>query len=331
MPGFIRDSGGALACGRTVSLALAAIALLGFTSPQRATAQGLQTGRQIVLIVPFAAGGPTDIVARGAAQRLGDRLKTSVVVENKPGSAGAIGAQALARAEPDGHTIGIISAPLAQNQAIYKSPGYVLDRDFVPLALLATAPTVLVGKSGLPFKTMTDLFDYVKANPGKLSVGSASPPQIAYLKSATRLEVNAVPYRGSAQILTDVLGGQIDLGFMPYNDAAPHLESGKVVPLFTTALKRLKQVPEMAAVAEHVPGFTFQTWFGVGAPAKTPASIVSKLAKELIEIASSDEYRTFLQNSNIEAAEDPAQFDKVIKDEVAIWTKLVTDGVIPQQ
>ena len=156
MPDFIRGQGRALTRRRTVSLTLSALAFLGLSSPHRATAQDLQPGRQILLIVPFAAGGPTDIVARGAAQRLGDRLKTSVVVENKPGSAGAIGAQALARAEPDGHTIGIISAPLAQNQAIYKKPLVDGAKDFTFVTIFADQARILLTRKDFPASSLIE-------------------------------------------------------------------------------------------------------------------------------------------------------------------------------
>ncbi|MCC7347332.1 MAG: tripartite tricarboxylate transporter substrate binding protein [Variibacter sp.] len=306
-------------------------AVLGALALTAAEAQELNPGRPITIIVPFAAGGATDVVMRAAGQRLSQRLNMTVLVDNRPGASGAIGVRVGARAEPDGHTLATISAPLVQNQAIFKQPGYDFAHDFIPLANLAAVPILVVAKADSKLRTMDDLFAHAKAHPGTLSIGTSSPPQIAYLRWGTQLDLNAVPYRGSSLIVNDVVAGQIELGNIVYSDIAPHLETGKVRALFATSLKRISTLPDLPVLAERVPGFESISWFGLGVPANTPKTIVDRLKKELVDIARSDEFREFLSKLYLLPIDSPADLETDIKNELEKWKRLVKDGIVAQQ
>jgi tripartite-type tricarboxylate transporter receptor subunit TctC len=305
--------------------------IAGLALASTLSAQELNPTRPITIIVPFAPGGATDVVMRATGQRLSQRLNMTVLIENRPGASGAIGIRASARAEPDGHTLGTISAPLVQNEAIFKQPGYAIARDFAPLANMAAVPILVVANAESKLRTMADLFAHAQAHPGTLSIGTASPPQIAYLRWGTKLDINAVPYRGSSLIVNDVVAGQIELGNIVYSDIAPHLEAGKVRALFATSLKRVPTLPDLPVLAEKVPGFESISWFGLGAPTDTPKPIVDRLRRELIEIAQSEDFKGFLSKLYLLPIDAPANLDADIKNELEKWTQLVKDGIVPQQ
>jgi tripartite-type tricarboxylate transporter receptor subunit TctC len=286
--------------------------------------------RPITLIVPVAPGGPTDIVARAAAQRMQAAFKQNVVVENRTGAAGNIGAQAAAKAEPNGYTLGVLFAPLAQNTAIYRAPGYDLLRDFKPVVQLGGIQLIVIGRKGLPFKTLPEMIDYARANPEKLSCGSVSPPQSEYLHATLKAKIAILPYRGAAQILTDVVGGQIDLGLLPFPNALPHIQAGNIHAVLTTAAKRIHKLPDVMAVAELFPGFSITSWYGLAAPAGIPDGPYNRLRDVLIDITGSPDFKQFLEERNFEIPEDPAAFDRVIQSEVALWRRLQKELNLPQ-
>lgn len=286
--------------------------------------------RPVTIIAPAAAGGPTDIVSRAAAQRLQARFKQGVVVENRGGAAGNIGAAAAAKAEPDGYTLVTLLAPLAQNTAIYKNPGFNLDQDFKPLAHMASVDLLIIARPNLPVKNLKEFLAYTKENPGKLTCGSQSPPQMEYLKRTTKADFTVAPYRGSALITNDVIGGQIDIGLVPYSDVAQHIAAGSVRPLFTNGPKRVLQLPEVESVGETFPGFYFWSWYGLAAPSRTPQPIVDQLRGALIEIAGAPDFKQFLLQLGLAPVDAPEKFGDVITAEIAQWRRLVDELNLPR-
>ena len=286
--------------------------------------------RAITIVVGTAPGGPTDTISRAAAQRLAERFKQNVIIENRAGASGNLAAQTVAKAEPDGYTLITLLAPLAQNQATFKTPGFNIQQDFKPIAHMASTDMMIVGRSSLPVRNLAQLIAHAQANPGKLSVGSQSPPQGEYLKRTIKVDINVVPYRGSQLITNDVIGGQIDLGLVPYSDVAQHIASGSVVALFNCGPKRITKLPAIETVAESFAGFGFWSWYGFAVPAKTPDAIVDVLRKELGDIARSEDFRGFVSGLGLATVDQPDKFGEVIDAEVALWKRLVDELALPR-
>lgn len=295
--------------------------------PQFAQADASYPNRTVTIVAPAAAGGPTDIIGRASAQRLTDRLKQNFIVENKGGAAGNIGAQTAAKATPDGYTLMVFLAPLAQNIAIFKQPGFAIE-DFTPLAHMASVDLVMAARKDLPVNTLDEFLVYAKTN--KVSCGSQSPPQMEYLKRTTKIDFAVAPYKGSALIVNDLVGGQIDIGLAPYSDVAQQLHAGNLKVLFTNGPKRVRQLPNVQAVGERFPGFYFWSWYGIAAPAKTPEPIVQKLRTELVDIAKSPDFLALIDKIGLAPVDHPEKFNEVITAEVAQWKRLVTELQLPQ-
>jgi tripartite-type tricarboxylate transporter receptor subunit TctC len=295
--------------------------------PQSAFAQTDYPNRTVTIVAPAAAGGPTDIIGRASAQRLTDRLKQNFIVENKGGAAGNLGAQVVAKAEPDGYTLVVMLAPLAQNIAIFKQPGFAIE-DFRPLAHMASVDLVMAARKDLPVNNLEEFLAYTKSN--KISCGSQSPPQMEYLKRTTKAEFTVAPYKGSSLIVNDLVGGQIDIGLVPYSDIAQHLAAGNAKVIFTNGPKRVKKLPNVQAVGEKFPGFYFWSWYGIAAPAKTPEPIVQKLRAELIDIAKSPDFLALVDKIGLAPVDHPEKFNEVIAAEVAQWKRLVAELQLPQ-
>lgn len=299
----------------------------GLLLPQSASAQTDYPNRTVTIVAPTAPGGPTDIIGRASAQRLTDRFKQNFIVENKGGASGNIGAQYVSKAEPDGYTLVVMLAPLAQNIAIFKQPGFAIE-DFKPLAHMASVDLVIAARKDLPINNLDDFLTYTKSN--KISCGSQSPPQMEYLKRTTKAEFTVVPYKGSSLITNDLVGGQIDIGLVPYSDIAQHLAAGNVKVLFTNGPKRVRKLPNVQAVGEKFPGFYFWSWYGIAAPAKTPEPIVQKLRTELVAIAKSPDFLALIDKIGLAPVDQPEKFNEVIAAEVAQWKRLVTELSLPQ-
>lgn len=309
--------------------AAAAAPLLPALSPWPAQADTYPS-RPITIFVPAAAGGPSDTIGRAAAKSLQERLKQSVVVENRGGAAGNLGAQAAARAAPDGYTLVVLLAPLAQNVAIFKDPGFNLEADFVPLAHMASVDLVIAARKDLPVNNLDEFLAYTKANPGKIACGSQSPPQMQYLMSVTKANFTVVPYKGSALIKQDLVGGQLDAGLVPYSDIAEHVKAGAVKVLFTNGPKRVRQLPNVQAVGEKFPGFYFWSWYGLAAPAKTPAPVVELLRKELVTLAKAPDFVDFVDKLGLSPVDNPGDMNTVIANEVAQWKRLAEELKLPK-
>lgn len=237
----------------------------------------------IQLVNPYAAGGSADLLARTLASAMGDLLGKQVIVLNKPGAGTTIGATFVARAEPDGHTLYLSTATAHTIMPWLTKVGYDGIADFAPLAMVANVPNVLVVRSALPVRSLADLIAYAKANPGKLnfaSVGIGSQPHLCgeLLKQMTGISMVHVPYAGVAPATTDLISGQMDLGCLNAPPLLPHIESGGLRALAVASLKRSDKLPDVPTLDElGLTGFEIGTWYGISAPARTPAPVLRKL------------------------------------------------------
>jgi tripartite-type tricarboxylate transporter receptor subunit TctC len=274
-----------------VSLSRRAFAVLASAAMAVAPSRGALAqapwpqGRTLKLIVPFPPAGATDVLGRLITERLGQMWGVNFVVENKPGAGGNIGADQVAKAEPNGDTLLIVSVGMATNQFLYPKLTYDPVADFAPVTLLAMVPNLLVVRNDLPAKNVAELIAYARANPGKLSFGSSGVGTSVHLsgelfKKLTGIEMVHVPYRGTAQATQDLIGGRIDLIFDNITQALPHVRANAIRALGITTAKRSAAAPEFAPIAETVPGFDVSSWFALFAPARTPAAIIGKVRED---------------------------------------------------
>ena len=285
----------------------------------------------ITIVVPFSAGGTTDILSRIMATGLGAELGQSVIADNKPGAGGNIGASLAAKAAPDGYTLfmGTVGTH-AINQALYKKLPYDPVKDFAPLSRVATVPNLLVANPNQPFKTVKELIAYAKANPGKVTFGSpgaGSSPHVSgeLFASMTGTDLQHVPYKGSAPAMTDLLGNQIAIMFDNMPSAIQHVRSGKLRPIAVTTAKRSPELPDIPTIAEAgVPGYEATSWFGLFAPAATPKPALERLHAALMKVLNDPQVRKKIaEQGGDPVAETPAQFAAFIQAESAKWGKVV--------
>ncbi len=314
---------------RGLLAAAAACALL----PGLAAAQAFPS-KPITIIVPFAAGGTTDILARIIAQGMGAELGQSVVVDNRAGAGGNIGGQVAARAPADGYTLfmGTVGTH-AINAALYKKMPFDPVKDFAPLTRVANVPNLLVANPAQPFKTVQELIAYAKANPGKVNFGSSGNGSSIHLsgelfKSMTKVDMQHVPYKGSAPAVTDLLGNQIAIMFDNMPSAIQHVRSGKLRAIAVTTAKRSTELPDVPTIAEAgVPGYEATSWFGMFAPAATPAPVVAQLNATLVKVLAQPDIKKKLAEQGAEAAgETPAQFADFIQKESVKWGRVVKES-----
>jgi tripartite-type tricarboxylate transporter receptor subunit TctC len=269
-----------------VSAALACVA----PAYAQAPAGDATSSRPITLVVPIAAGGGMDTLGRALAERLQERLKQPVVVENRVGAGGVVGVDSVAKAAPDGRTLLLLDISAVLHKWLHKSVPFDVTADFAPIAQVATTPLLLFANPSLPVNDVKQLIAHAKANPGKLAVGTpgvGSPHHLAalLLNAAAKTDITHVPYRGTAPALNDLLGGQIPLIWATPNAVIQFVEAGKVKALGVASLQRIALLPQVPTVSENaVAGFNAGVWFGIAAPAKTPREITERLAKEIGEI-----------------------------------------------
>ncbi|MGY8558967.1 tripartite tricarboxylate transporter substrate binding protein [Paracidovorax citrulli] len=314
---------------RGLLAAAAACALL----PGFAAAQAFP-GKPITIIVPFAAGGTTDILARIIAQGMGAELGQSVVVDNRAGAGGNIGGQVAARAPADGYTLfmGTVGTH-AINAALYRKMPFDPVKDFAPLTRVANVPNLLVANPAQPFKTVQELIAYAKANPGKINFGSSGSGSSIHLsgelfKSMAKVDMQHVPYKGSAPAVTDLLGNQIAIMFDNMPSAIQHVRSGKLRAIAVTTARRSPELPDVPTIAEAgVPGYEATSWFGMFAPAATPAPVVAQLNATIVKVLAQPDIRKKLAEQGAEASgETPAQFADFIQKESVKWGKVVRES-----
>jgi tripartite-type tricarboxylate transporter receptor subunit TctC len=286
--------------------------------------------RPITLVVPFPPGGPTDMVARVLAQSVGEQLGQSVVVDNKPGANGNIGNAFVAKAAPDGYTVLYNTSSITLSPALYKKLSYDLRKDLMPVTLSAVVPLALVVNPQLPVKTVAELVDYAKKNPGKLSYGSAGNGNVTHLAAFQvaqhfGIEAAHVPYKGSAPADVDLVAGQIQFMTDTINSVAPFINDGKLRLLAVSTAKRLANFPAAPTLAESgMAGFEAGAWQGVMVPAKTPQPVIDRLNQAFVQALKSP---AVLEKLRVQSTEPlgstPTEYAAYIEKELARWASVV--------
>jgi tripartite-type tricarboxylate transporter receptor subunit TctC len=293
-----------------------------------ATAQSYPT-RPVRLIVPFAAGGGTDITARVMGQWLSERLGQQFVIDNRPGGGTNIGTEAVVRSPADGYTLLMVSSANAANAALYDKLSFNFIRDIAPVASIIGAPYVMAVNPTVPAKTVPEFIAYAKANPGKLSmasVGIGSGTHLAgeLFKIMAGVDMVHVPYRGAGPAYNDLLGGQVQVMFPSTVSSIGYIRAGQLRALAVTAAARSDALPDVPTVDEFVPGYEASAWFGVGAPKATPAEIVEKLNKEINAGLADPKLKARIAELGASTLPgSPADFGKLIADETEKWGKVV--------
>ena len=302
----------------------AAAVLATTVSISSAIAQTYPT-RPIRLVVPFAPGGGTDVVARFVGTRLSEKLAQPVVVDNRPAASGVMGTDLVAKATPDGHTLLVISVTFAINTALQKGLPYGV-KDFAPITMLISAPLGLLVHPSLPAKNVKDLLAYAKANPGKLNYGSSGPGSIAHLSTELLnamggVKMTHVPYKGVGAYTTAQLANEIQIGMANMFSTQGHWKAGRLRLLAHSGARRMEAMPDLPTIAESgVPGYESTIWYGFVAPAKTPRPIVQKLYSEVAAVANAPDARqTFTSQGNDIIGNTPQEFAQVIKAEYDKW------------
>jgi tripartite-type tricarboxylate transporter receptor subunit TctC len=285
--------------------------------------------KPISLVVPLAPGGSTDTTARLLAQKLGDVLGQRVVVENKAGAGGNIGAAFVARAPADGYTLLMHTSTVATNVTLYKDMGFDLRKDLIPVSQVALIPNVLMVNNDVPAKTLKEFVDYVKQKKAAVNFGSAGNGTSQHLSGAlfnsmAGGDMTHVPYKGGAPANADLLSGQIQAVFSPLVEVLPFIESGRLRPLGITTSKRSARVPNVPAVAEVLPGYEVVLWNGVFAPAGTPPDVVNKLNAGIRKVLQDPAVlKTLADQGSTPVGNSPEEFRQVLATEIDKWGKLV--------
>ena len=294
--------------------------------PLGATAQTAWPARPITLIVPFAAGGGTDSIARDVAKNMSDRLGQAIIIDNRGGAGGAIGATVVAKASADGYTLLFATSTFATNAAIEPKLPFDPQKDFAPVAMIGRGPLLVVASKGLGVKNVAELIAAAKTKPEGLNYCSAGNGSINHLsgemfRQKTGLNMTHVPFKGSAPATIELLSGRVDLFFATVPTIQSHLKDGKLSLLAVTSAKRSPMYPDLPTLSEAgVPGFDITTWWGVLAPAKTPASIVNALNKAVNDAAAAEPVKSRLLHEGADPIRlTPSAFGDELRKELALW------------
>ncbi len=290
--------------------------------------------KPIKLIVPFPAGGGTDIFARTVGQKLADTLKWTVVVDNKPGAGGNLGIDAAAKSAPDGYTLVLgQTSNLAINPSLYSKLPYDPIKDLVPVALVASAPLAVVVPANSPFKTFADVVAAAKGKPAQITLGTPGNGTVAHLaaelmQKAAGIKLQHVPYKGSAQALTDLMGGQIQIYMSSVPTALSHIKGGRLRAIAVTSEKRSSELPSVPTIAESgFKGFEATTWFGFAAPAGTPEPIVKQLNAEINKVLKAPDVRAKLMSEGGDVlGGTPEQFASLLRTDLVRWGRIVRES-----
>ena len=311
---------------RLISLALGL--LVAALAPARA--QTAWPAKPIRMIVGFAAGGSTDVTARIIAQALSERLGQPVVIENRAGAGGNIGADAVAKADPDGYTLLMTtSSTFAANPSLYKTLPFDVQKDFAPIALTARIPNLLVVNPSVPANNVAEFIAYLKANPGQLNFGSAGNGTSQHISaelfnSLAGVRMVHVAYRGGAPAVSDLLGGQVQVIFAPLVEVIQQVRAEKLKALGITTAKRSPLLPDVPTIAEALPGYEVTLWNGLLAPANTPFEIIDRINRATVDALRSAEVKAKLAEQGSEpVGGSPAEFKIFIDNELVKWRKLV--------
>jgi tripartite-type tricarboxylate transporter receptor subunit TctC len=308
------------------------LAALALTLPAQAQ---LNPSRPITLVVPIGAGGGVDATGRLIAEKLQERLKQPVVVENRPAGGGMVGTDSVAKAAPDGHTLLVIESSAVLHKWFRKEVPYDVVKDFAPVAQVATSPLLLFAQASFAANNAKELIALAKANPGKYSVGTpgvGTPHHLALMmmNALAKIDLGPVPYRGAAAVVNDVLAGQIPMGWAAPTAVMPHVAAGKLKVLGVASPERMPSLPQVPTVAESgVPGFSIEIFFGIAAPAKVPPDIVARLAKELNEIIQLPDVQERIRKFGlVPTYRDSDTFRKLIASDHQRFGKIIQDAGI---
>lgn len=314
---FLRGLAAALALGAAMPAALA------------------QSSKPIRLVVPFPAGGATDLFARTLSQKMGERLGTSIVIDNKPGAGGSLGSDMAAKATADGQTLLFTTTSTHSiGPAIGAKLPYDTVRDFTPIAHVGNAPSIMLVPNSSPAKTVKEWIEYAKKNPGKLNYASSGNGTIVQLtaelfKAQAGVFVTHIPYKGTGLAIPDLVAGQLDVLFDSLSTGMPHVRDGRLRALAVTTLKRTPLAPDLPPVADTLPGFESNTWFGLYGPKGLPAEVVSRVNTAANQALSDPEVRAKLTTLGIEpVTSTPAQFAKMVADDQAKWKRIIAERKI---
>ncbi|WP_436290909.1 MULTISPECIES: tripartite tricarboxylate transporter substrate binding protein [unclassified Variovorax] len=299
-----------------------------------ATAQEPWPSRPITIVVPYPAGGSNDVFARAVGRRLSEALGQPVVIDNKPGASGTLGTGIVAKAAADGYTLAAVSSSFVTNAAVQPRLPFDPVKSFAPVAMMAQGPFVVAVRADLPARTPAELVALAKQRPGKLNYASSGPGstnQFAteLLKGSAGVFITHIPYRGMAPATTDLMGGNVDVLIASGPSLQAALRSGKARAIGITSAKPSAIAPELAPMAQAVPGYSFSIWWGLLAPAGTPPAVVQRLNAEINKIVEGPEMKSFLQREGAEPAGlTAAQFTAQIQREIPYWQKVAKDAGI---
>lgn len=321
--------------GKILGVCTAAVVVA--VAPCIAHAQNRYPSKPVRIIVPSVAGGGLDALARVVAQKLNEKLGAPFIIDNRPGAGGAIGIEAGARAAADGYTFVIISGTHAATSTLQGKRAYDLVRDFAPVIWATTQPYIVNVNAQVPARTVKELIAYSKAKPnaityGSPGAGSAQHLAAVLLASMTGAQFFHVPYKGGAQVVNDVIGGQIQMSFTNYVICRPHIESGKLRALAVTTAKRSKALPDLPAISETVPGYDADNWYGFIAPAKTPPQILDTLHREISVVLQAPQIKQRLAAEASEVvAVNRAEFGRHVDQESVKWGEVIRKAGITAQ
>jgi tripartite-type tricarboxylate transporter receptor subunit TctC len=328
---FCRDR----AARRVMTTACALAALLLSGAPAAPLWAQTYPSKPVRFVLPFPAGGPTDILGRIMCQKLSDALGQPFIPENRPGSGGNIGAEVVAKARPDGYTLVLVSPSISISPSLYKKLNYDPAKDFAPISLVGQMPNVIIVRPSLPVKSLKELIEYAKANPGKLNYGSGgigSTNQLTseLFKTFTNIDIVHVPYKGSIQAMTALLGGEVDMVTIGVPPSLVHIQSGKVRALAVLGPERLPVLPDVPTSREAgIDNFEVILWYGILAPAGTPRDIISRLNAEWVKIAAMPDTKEKMRKAEYEPmSSTPEQLADFIKAETVRWGKVIKDAKI---
>ncbi len=307
------------------------VVMMGWLACATVGAQTDYPSKPLKIIVPFPPGGATDTLGRMVAQHLSATWGQAAVVENRPGAGGNIGAEAGAKAAPDGYTLTLAAAGfMAVNPSVYPKLNYDSVNDFQPVSFLVKAPLLLVVNPKLPIQTPRDLIDWTKKNPGKLNLANGGTGTAQHLGGvsfalAAQVDINHVPYKGSAPATTDLLGGVVDAQFDNMVTLIPYVKNGNLRALGVSSTRRVPTLPEVPTLAESaLPGFETGTWYGIVAPRNTPKAIVDKINAELLRMLANPDIKDKLLQMGLEPqTHSPAEFGALIRSEISKYAAIV--------
>jgi tripartite-type tricarboxylate transporter receptor subunit TctC len=285
--------------------------------------------KTVRIVVGYPPGGPTDVIARTVAQKLTIALGQQVIVDNRPGASGMIGAEQVVKAAPDGYTLLTVPITYAVTPSVYPKMPYDAEKDLAPVALVASSPFILVVHPTLPVKTVKELIALAKSRPGQINYASASTGGMPHLAGElfnmmTGVKLTHIPYKGAAPATVDLLAGQVSLMFNNMLSAMPLVKANKLRAVAVTSLKRSAAIPELPTIAETVKGFEASGWYGAFAPAATPKDIIAKLNAEINKLMRLPDVAQRLAGDGVEAASmTPAEFGAYLHSEIAKWGKVV--------